>query len=290
MREKLLSYGYAVIDVIDGNEYWGGSAAALAINGKRLGMETGLCALFGENQKSKEYWDFLTRVGVDLSYSIRLPNIELPVNYINHNNRNTGWIDHGITQYFNQIYLDKSASEKYGIIHFASAHPIIIQKALKEILSGIVRPMISFSPGPKSVLYPDLYLNRDFLKVAHIVFFNEEEWLKASNHFNILTPAELIGLGPKIALITLGSKGYKIVYQDGNKIIVEEKEVAPISGDSTGAGDAFALGVLIGLQNKLLPPQAAEVGAALSSLALQTNGAIIDPDKINNFKSNIGIQ
>jgi sugar/nucleoside kinase (ribokinase family) len=287
MKERsFLSCGYAVIDVIEGEEYFGGSAAAFAVNGKRLGMETGLCALFGEDQKSKEYWDFLTTIGVDLAYSMRFPDIKLPANYICHHNRNKGWEDYNITQYFPQInFSDPSALKKYGVIHFASAHPIVIEKVIKEIFfNPYRRPIISFSPGPKSLLYPELYLKKDFIRASDIVFFNKEEWQNASNNLNVSSPEELIALGPRIVLITLGPEGYKITYQDGNKTVTEEKQVEPINGEPTGAGDAFALGVLIGLQNRLLPPQATEVGAALANLALKVNGGIIDPDKINHFK------
>lgn len=280
--ERFLSCGYAVIDIINNKEYFGGSAAGIAINGKRLGMETGLCALFGHDPKSQKYWDMLIREGVDMALSIKKPEVKLPVNNISHYDSASGWEDFGITTYFSEVELESLQVQKYGLIHLASAHPELIYKVIKHTSPGRCR--ISYSPGPKTIINPDFYLLKDILRASDFLFLNEEEWLITKHHFNLSFPEDLITLGPNIAAITLGPKGSDIVYCDGDNVIREHIPVPASQGETTGAGDAFDLGFLIGNQYGLQPFQAAELGTALALLALKQNGVLIDESYIYKFK------
>jgi len=280
--ERFLSCGYAVIDIIDNKEYFGGAAAGVAINGKRLGMEAGLCALFGFDSKSKEYWEMLIGEGVDMALSIKKPQVRLPVNNISHYDRTTGWNDYGISAYFSDISLDRTQIQKYGLVHLANAHPELIHKVIEHINSVCCR--ISYCPGPKTVLDPNYYLSLDILQASDFLFLNEEEWMITRQHFNLLSPEDLIALGPDIAAITLGPKGSDIIYRDGVDVVCRHIPVPEAQGETTGAGDAFALGFLIGNQYGLQPPQAAELGTSLAILALQRNGVVIDGSYLNKFK------
>jgi sugar/nucleoside kinase (ribokinase family) len=274
--EKLLSCGYAVIDIINNEEYFGGSAAG-------LGLKTGLCALFGDDPFSKKYWNFLVAEGVNMALSKIVQGSQIPVNRINQEDKNSGWNDFGISYQFDEINLNPSEIRSYGIIHLASAHPGLINKIIKGMGDS---SYLSYSPGPKIRLNPQGYLNLNFFRKSHLLFLNEEEWRVIESYFNLNNEDDLLSLGPQIAAITLGPLGSIVVYYEGSSIVKQHIPVPEVkSGDTTGAGDAYALGFLIGLQHRLAPPQAAEIATALSLLAIEQRGVLIDKYYLRKFRN-----
>jgi pseudouridine kinase len=82
---------------------------------------------------------------------------------------------------------------------------------------------------------------------------------------------KLIGLGVKIAIVTLGATG--LVYatsQESGHVPAIECEIA----DLTGAGDALTAAVVFGLQHDFPVDEAVRLGASAAALTLQTRETV----------------
>lgn len=278
MRE-LLSVGYAAVDKIAGNEYLGGAAAGIAINGKRLGIDTGLLALFGDDERSKRYQRYLSRLGVDLSQSLTFKHTDLPTNNLLTDNI-SGWDDSGVTRHIPSVSLNENGLNSYEIVHLASPHPELVKKVIEKKTKGIM----TYTPGPLITLNSD-NLNTTALKNSTILFLNEDEWEVTKRKLNVKTANELIDLGPQIVVTTLGDKGAEIFHR--SKMKEERILVTPSlvdNAETTGAGDAFSLGFLFGYINNLPLDLCGKMGSKLASYAVNRNGVLIESNNLNKFK------
>lgn len=276
---ELLSVGYAAIDKINGNEYFGGAAAGIAINGKRLGLDTGLLALFGDDKQSRRFQSYLSELGIDLSPSLTLQQTELPVNNLLTDNI-SGWDDHQVARLIPSVTLNEKGLNSYEIVHLASPHPELVRKVVETKTNGIM----TYTPGPLITLNAD-NLNISALRNSTILFLNEDEWQVVRRQFNINTPDELINLGPQIVVTTLGDKGALIFHRTRTK---RERIIIPSSlvekPETTGAGDAFSLGFLFGYFQGLSLDICGNMGSKLASHAVKRNGVIIEEDNLDRFK------
>ncbi len=281
MVEKILGVGYVVTDVIQGKEYLGGAAAGIAINGKNLGLDTGLLALLGGDERSKKYLLKLLEIGVDLTHLINVPEANIPKNEMNHDDRTKGWNDFGIGAFFTDIQLEKDVLANYGIVHIASAHPFLVNKVLERKLYNNL--MFTYSPGPKIVNDP-AFLNKDCLRASEVLFLNETEWKAIRNQLQIDTPQSLFSYGPNVVIISKGSEGISAFSQSS---LGREEFLPSISWEdpeTTGAGDALALGFVIGYTQHLGVATSLELGRFLSFCAIQKPGVILDESELGKFQ------
>ncbi|MFH0773052.1 MAG: PfkB family carbohydrate kinase [bacterium] len=278
MRE-VLAVGYAAVDKIAGSEYLGGAAAGIAINGKRIGIDTGLLALFGDDTRSKRYLKYLSELGVDSSQSLAYTDTNLPVNNLLNDNI-SGWDDSGISKHVPSVSLNENGLNSYEIVHLASPHPELVKKVVEKKTKGI----ITYTPGPLITVNAD-NLNITALRSSTILFLNEDEWQVVKCKFDVVEPNDIIDLGPKIIVTTLGDKGAEIFYRKKDK---QERILIPPSlvdePETTGAGDAFSLGFLFGYIQNLSLDLCGKMGSRLASYAVKRNGVIIEDSNLDQFK------
>lgn len=278
---ELLSVGYAAIDNIEGKDYFGGAAAGIAINGTQLGLETGLLALFGDDQSSLSYIKYLTELGVDLTQAVSYPSVALPRNEITSINQIGQWHDNGIAALSSCVEIDKERLQSFGAVHLASPHFSLAKKVAHE-REGI----LTYTPGPKLLQNPD-YLNLDALRRSQIVFLNEPEWNTAKQILNVSTPGEITDYGPSVVVVTLGKKGSSISYLDKDPIEETVPTTERPGAETTGAGDAYSLGFILAYLHKLPLRTCAEIGTALSARAIKRNGVVISTDDISVIKDDL---
>ncbi len=277
--KTMLSVGYAVMDRIDGAEYRGGAAAGIAINGKRLGLEMGLMTVFGEDDNSREYLEYLIELGVGVSHSYIVPEATIPTNIISHLDRTTGWENDGATRNMSDIPIDPVTIKQFEAVHLASSHFTLAKRMAQAVTSSI----FTYSPGPKLCLSTD-YLDNDALKRSDVVFLNEDELRVVKSVLNIETPAEITKYGPEYVVTTRGALGSDIHYMDGRKNVHEH--IAAIKTnvpETTGAGDAMALGFMISYLEGLPIRTCGEIGAVLAHYALDRKGVLIGDVNIKKF-------
>ncbi len=277
---RLLSVGYATIDKINDCELFGGAAAGIAVNGRNLGLETALLSVLGEDSKSQEYITFLDDAGVDISQVQISPYISIPMNYMSHEDRVSGWRDNGARLAMAEVEVESHDIQSFDAVHLASAESSLVNK----VISKSEQKIISFSPGPKLASEP-AYLNIEALSASDITFLNDEEWLATKGKLGLENVSDLMRYGSKVIVVSHGAQGVDMAYEDGG--VVEEHIDVPAFDDpeTTGAGDALALGFLSGYMNRLPVKTCGEVGILLAYQSLKSVGVIIEPINIANFVS-----
>ncbi len=85
---------------------------------------------------------------------------------------------------------------------------------------------------------------------------------------------ELVAMGVKIAVVTMGDQG--VAYADGSGAgFIRAVQTSVV--DSTGAGDAFSSAVIFGLLNHVVIDEAMRLGMTAASLTLQSRETVL-PD------------
>jgi sugar/nucleoside kinase (ribokinase family) len=126
------------------------------------------------------------------------------------------------------------------------------------------------------------------LTQSDIVILNSREVLELTGRKFQVGAKWLVKKGCKIVVITLGRQGCFIYYSKKSRIIPTVKLSDNKIVDSTGAGDAFATGLVYGLLNKLQLTKAAFLGNLNARFCIQGLGARFGlPDEnllINEFR------
>ena len=114
----------------------------------------------------------------------------------------------------------------------------------------------------------------DFLNFARehcdIVFCNRDEALRFAGVEDLEVAARTLGGIVRMAFVTNSAEG-AIVAREGELVSVPGFPVRPV--DTTGAGDAFAAGVLFALSHGYSPEQAARWGNYMASRTILATGA-----------------
>lgn len=121
--------------------------------------------------------------------------------------------------------------------------------------------------------------------LCDLIFCNAEEARSFSRLENLHDAAAHIGELVETAFITDGDKG---------ALVVQKGEIKPVSGfpvrplDTTGAGDAFAAGVLYALCRDHSPEQAARWGNYLASETVRISGSRLTSIASDRLKEILG--
>ncbi|MEP7166367.1 MAG: carbohydrate kinase family protein [Candidatus Woesebacteria bacterium] len=279
---EFVSVGYAAIDTIDGEDHFGGAAAGIALNAARLGLKSELISAFGTDHVSILYLQYLEKLGVSTQWSLQSPSFQLPQNHISHDDRTQGWVDFNLTTYLEETSIPTKTLANAHTIHLASAHFSWVEKILQTTHENV-----SFSPGPKVAL-DQRYAPLDILSTVPYVFVNEAEWQALQKYYQFTQPSDLIELGAQAIISTQGSQGVHIAYRDGQAIRTQryQPDVIP-NAETTGAGDALALGFLLARMHGVSISAALQFGMQAASEAVRSPGVILPPAAIQNLKKEI---
>ena len=123
-----------------------------------------------------------------------------------------------------------------------------------------------------------------FLKLikehVDILFANEHELLRLVGEQDVNAAAEKIDDLVNLTAITMGKEGALIRYQNRNYHIEATNDVAI---DTTGAGDAFAAGLLFGLAQGYDIPKAGRVGSWTAGKVVNRIGPRFFPEMLNGM-------
>lgn len=235
---------------------FGGSAANTAVACAQLGATTNLLACTGKDFQ-EDYYSKLKRLGLT-RYLQRSEKRTTTVFDFNKGDDQLTFFYAGASRELDGLEPPEGI-ENSKIIHFCRDFSGMFLKILKK-----KKNLVSFNPGfgldeiKKGTL-------KGILKKTDLLFINEHE----HKYLHKLFRAEPQKLGPKITVKTLGSRGCEIISE--KKIFVKAIPTKVI--DPTGAGDAFAAGFLVGLNEGKNLRECAMLGCATASKTIASSVA-----------------
>lgn len=233
--EKLISedtfYGY------------GGGAVNVAVCGARLGLKTASVCNIGKEGTGSVVLNYLKSEGVNVNFVNRDISLHtgLSVLIVGKDGEHTGFLERGAN---NHLYLRKPTCIRKTKWLYVSSLTGESEKNLPEIFARAhkYQTKVAFNPGSKQLAegYASL---KGYLAQVEILILNLEEAEKLvfsktksgpKDEREILS--ELEKMGPKISVITNGSKGAHAICAGK---IYHERSHSTLVVDTTGAGDAF---------------------------------------------------
>jgi sugar/nucleoside kinase (ribokinase family) len=258
----------------------GGCASNVALGLARLGEKPLLVACLGEDQTAEILLDAWNEQGVDTAYLARLPgrttgvsvglvDSELQPRFIHTSGANAELQAEALhSEIFNQ--------QKIGFIHIAGYFvlPGLMDPDFADTLAGIraagvhisldvVRSPAMKNPGLLWGLLPSLDLLLCNLPEAEIIT-GAPDPARAAQVF--------LDKGARAVIIKLGADGCWLARPEG-QIHIPAVPVEQIV-DTTGAGDAFAAGLLSGLRQGMDLEHACQLGAQQGALTTGFLGAV----------------
>lgn len=258
----------------------GGSAANVMYAMSRMGMETGVLGIVGENGDG----DFLlsTFEGVDVSRVRRAGSTGLCVSVISERDRSLHVIPNA-----NDLFSVDEEDIEYvrgaRLVHltsFAGEAGLGGQLRVCESIDG--GTIISLDPG-------ELYASRGvddlagLLSRSDIVFPSDRE-VRMLTGLGVLEGArKLLRLGPETVVCTMGERGAIILHGDR---LIRIRAVRADLVDKTGAGDVFAAAFLVGLLDGWDLEDCGRFAALASARSISGYGREAYPDRelVEEFK------
>ncbi|MEJ5293521.1 MAG: carbohydrate kinase family protein, partial [Candidatus Methanosuratincola sp.] len=248
----------------------GGSAANVSIGVRRLG---GCCMLLG-----KIGMDEFGRMAVDELLRERVPLDEVKVDLVNRTgytiiiiNRRGEVFMFGRKEAAETLEPEDVANislKDFQAVHIASLRVDTATKiASRAREAGI---MVTFDPG-RVLINRGVGHIKPVLELADLLLLNGKEARALTGHEDPETAAgSLIKQGAKSVVLKLGAKGVYIS-DGGSGRLIPAFRVDAI--DTTGAGDAFAAGMIMALSEGQALPEATRFGNAVAALKVTRLGS-----------------
>lgn len=249
--------------------YFGGCSFNIAVAGQRLGLRAGVINPVGKDFKPSGYWDYLSSSGVVLDgLIIQEDSLSGRCIILHDLLGQTYTISYSISE-----ELIKEDPDRFYSLIQRSSYVLITSYAndfsmnLARYAESLGRTICISSPfrNPQKE-----GITRELLGLSKIAFFNEYEAMLLIRVLGLRKPEELINLGLEMVCVTHGNKGSSLYTSNG------EVEIPSVPGlavkDPTGAGDAFAGGVISGLIKGYNPINATQIGTVVASFVIEKKG------------------
>ncbi len=252
----------------------GGSAANVSVALSKLGVQTSFVGKLGGDFNSLLLIKEFIREGVDISNLKIEPNKKAPepVVFVDLNGEKRI-----IAPYGKDIALSIDSPEEIDWGLLKSARCLYIGDMFREVSAVISSYGQNYN---KLVVYrpSTVYLKQGIeslepiLKNTNYLLMNKKGWelLESSSNEKLRTANDLLDYGCSTVIITQGIHGC-IVYQHEREFIVPAKKVDAV--DTTGAGDAFAAGLIKGLLEDMDMYDAVRLAMRYASHSIQYLGA-----------------
>lgn len=254
----------------------GGNAANTIAALAKLGVPCGFVGVVANDTFGKLILSEFKRSKVDTSQIIRRKADDFSMTsglvetYVDRKGRRALFVKPGVNNTLTQNEINQAYFQDASFVHltsFVDETQLKVQKSIVAKISPGVK--ISFAPGS---LYCERGLKalKPIIQKTHILFLAKKETYHLTGKSFKKAVKDLLKLGPKIIVVTLGSDGCFVATQE-SQFLASSRKVKVV--DTTGAGDAFAAGFLFGLLKNLPIKKCAEIGNSLASFSIQRIGA-----------------
>ena len=258
-------------EILEFEEFPGGSAANTTAGLARLGLKTGFIGAIGNDNEGQILLDDFRKSGINTdSISIIEGRTGIIIGFVDSKGERTLYPHPGVNSEleFKKEFVEYSKNARYlHLSSFVEDKQLGVQKKLVDLLPKDVK--ISFSPG---ILYARRGLSTllPIIEKSHIVFLNASEIKEITGREYKEGSCLLIKKGAKMVAVTLGDGGCYLRDRKGDYPVRAEKiDVV----DTTGAGDAFSAGFLYGLISGREIVESGRLGNIAAALCIQRFGA-----------------
>jgi len=248
----------------------GGCAANVAIGVKRLGGRSAAIAKIGFDSFGRLAMEELVKEGVDVSgIRIGIGPTGFSIVIIDSRGAIAIYGYKGVAEELHPDELDSRLLARAKVVHIASLRVDTSIRAA-ELAKGY-GAKVSWDPG-RRLSQLGLEKLRDLVKSVDIVLVNEEECFNLTHEKDYKEGARRIkDLGPSMVVVKRGARG---IYALTDEFEVELPAL-PVERvvDTTGAGDAFAAGLIMGLNRGYRIKRALLYALAVASLKVTRLGS-----------------
>lgn len=227
----------------------GGSACNAAVGLSRLGYKTSIVTLLGDDTPKDKVLERLSIEEVSTDNLIIDDKYQTGFSVIfNFDGERTIFVYHALKDY-DDLKIKKSLRSKWFFLTSLGENTQAIEnKLIEEVAEN--SSYLAWNPGAKQIAKGASHF-RHLLKCTSVLFLNREEAIKFVD-FPVRPRIEevikkLYEYGVKIVVVTDGDKGAQ-AYDGKNFYDIPARNVQRI--ESTGAGDAFAVGFMGRLLNE----------------------------------------
>ncbi|SOC23144.1 fructokinase [Ureibacillus xyleni] len=260
-KDFVLVYGDAFVDYIANDKtntsfttFLGGATVNVAAGISRIGAPSALITITGEDETSKFVRAEISNEGVNIDYSIIVPEKRVSGVYVHLTEECErvfkDYVDETPDLQVEPHQLDEEAFKRASIFNVCSGtmfHPTALATTRKGVdMAKENGAIIAIDANIRPLRWSSAEICREtiisFFEDAHILKLTDEELFFLTKTENLQDGIEVINqyLVP-IVLITVGADGAYAVL-NGEVIHVPTEKVEAV--DTTGAGDAFMAGVL----------------------------------------------
>lgn len=267
----------------------GGAPANVAVAIKKMGTEACILGAIGNDQFGSFLEDTLSKYNVNTDNLVKLSNYNTTMAFVSltSSGERDFIFNRGADAKYKFDMINKELLKEANVFHFGSATAFLgdeLEKTYYNILNYGVKnnKIIIFDPNYRESLFGDRKIQfikhcKLFISYTDVLKVSDEEAKIITRNNNIeLADNELINMGAKNVLITLGSKGTLFATKEKMEYVA----VNPVKmKDATGAGDAFIGAVISKIaQTEDLSYESIksyiELGNKVGSITVQKYGAL----------------
>ncbi|MGW7535207.1 ribokinase [Amycolatopsis sp. NPDC054798] len=241
----------------------GGKGANTAVAAGKLGADVALLGAVGDDAYGQMLRDSLSNAGVDTQF-VRTVDRPTGIAYITvtPDGENSILVSPGANSALEPGDVTDEALDGVRVLVASLEVPLpTIERAVVRAHGNGARVLLNLSPAAE--------VSRETLAALDVLLVNEHEaaYLLGSEDAD---PRELLDLGPRAAVVTLGAKGAAVIEGD-KSTTVESPKVEAV--DTTGAGDAFAGALAAALADGAELVEAAERAVKVAAVTVTRHGA-----------------
>lgn len=249
-------------EVIKFRSFYGGMGANTAVVATNLGLKTALVSVIGSD--AEDYVNYMRNIGVKLLFEGVFGDTTKSL-FFKANGKGMSFFYKGVTSMLDDLEIDKDkekAIEKAKCVYLARTY-LRLQKKVAKLCRG---KFLVYNPGYGVFKFEKI--PEDFyriLRAVKVLILNRHEL----EHLKSIGFKLDSKTGPKVFLITLGSKGCEIYSKDTNiRVPIYETQVV----DASGAGDAFNAGFIAAQLRGFDLYSSVKVGNATASFVVEKWG------------------
>lgn len=240
----------------------GGKGANTAVAAARLGADVALVGAVGDDPYGSVLLDSLRGSGVDTGL-VRTSSRPTGIAYITvtPDGENSILVSPGANGSFEPADVEGIFDGVKTVVLSLEIPLPTVERAVAAAAEAGVKVLFNLSPAAK--------ISDATLAALDVLLVNEHEaaWLLGGE---LDDPKQLLELGPKAAVVTLGARGVVVVTGDG---AVEVASLKVEAVDTTGAGDAFAGALAAAVTAGKSLVEAAEHAVKVAAISVTRRGA-----------------